>query len=503
MKNKVASVSDAELRKQTNFLGHPKGIGILSFMQLCNSYANYGMSAVLIYYLYKAVPEGLGLSQTNAAQLISLYSACSMVMGVIGSYMADRVIGPRRALRYNRIIQAIAYAVLAIPGLGLVGYTISQCLLLVANMCAGRSLEALVGKFYEKSDSRRDGAFTITYVISNIGAAAPVISGMVALAAGYHGAFALCAVFAALGALSFIFTENKFFGTIGAEPDVPVEDTQKKKFLTRLTIAVVLAIVIFGGLLGTGTISISTFANTVSTAAIFVPVIYFIVILRSSKTAPEERRHVLWLIPAFICNCVSLMVWYQGTSILAIYADVRVNRVLFGIEITPAAFQTIPAILAIFFGSTVLGLWNKMGKKQPLSSTKEGLGTIFWGCGPLLMVIPYLLYPADVKVSPLWLIGFYVLIILGEALNSPVGYSCASLVAPKAFAAQMVTVWSLSQSTGAALSSLVVNFYHEGSEATFFLAIGTVTCIVGALAIVFRKKIATGMGLLNAASTEQ
>ena len=65
---------DEALRKQTAFLGQPKGVGTLSFMQLCNSFASYAMSAVLIYYLYANAPEGLGFSKANAAQLISLYS---------------------------------------------------------------------------------------------------------------------------------------------------------------------------------------------------------------------------------------------------------------------------------------------------------------------------------------------------------------------------------------------------------------------------------------------
>ena len=50
---------DEALRKQTAFLGQPKGVGTLSFMRFCNSFANYAMSAVLIYYLYANAPEGL------------------------------------------------------------------------------------------------------------------------------------------------------------------------------------------------------------------------------------------------------------------------------------------------------------------------------------------------------------------------------------------------------------------------------------------------------------
>lgn len=45
---KIMNEHDEALRKQTAFLGQPKGVGTLSFMQLCNSFANYAMSAVLI-----------------------------------------------------------------------------------------------------------------------------------------------------------------------------------------------------------------------------------------------------------------------------------------------------------------------------------------------------------------------------------------------------------------------------------------------------------------------
>lgn len=73
------------------------------------------MSAILVYYLYAAAPEGLGFTQENAAQLVSLYSAVSILTGIIGSYVADRVLGPRKALGLARSVQAVAYLCLAIP----------------------------------------------------------------------------------------------------------------------------------------------------------------------------------------------------------------------------------------------------------------------------------------------------------------------------------------------------------------------------------------------------
>ncbi|HBA64520.1 MAG TPA: MFS transporter [Lachnospiraceae bacterium] len=484
-----------EIRKQTSFLGHPKGIGTLSFMQLCNSFASYGMSAILVYYLYAAAPGGLGLAKESAAQLVSLYSAVSILTGLVGSYVADRILGPRKALGISRIVQTLAYACLAIPFLDIYGYAASQFLLCFAAMLVGRSLDALVGKCYDLSDKRRDGAYTITYIISNIGAAAPVISGSVALATGYNVAFALSAVFAGVGTIAYYMTEKKFFGPIGLEPDDPIPDDQKKAFMTKFIGAVIVVIVVLAALFMTGTLSVNKFANFMSTAAIFIPIIYLVYIIKSKKTTKEEAKHVMYLIPLFICNCFAMLVWTQSTSILAIYAEESVNRNLFGIEITPAAFQTLPAIIAIIWGSVVTALWTKLGDRQLSAPGKIGYGTVLWGLGPLFMIIPFSIYGPGEKASPLWLIIFYVIIILGEAFTSPVGYSSASLVAPKAFATQMITVWSLSQSTGAALSTLAVNFYKEGSESIYFLMIGGLTCIVGLAVGIMRNKIAKGMGL--------
>ena len=100
---------DEALRKQTAFLGQPKGVGTLSFMQLCNSFASYAMSAVLIYYLYANAPEGLGFSKANAAQLISLYSTVVVLTGIVGSFVCDRILGCRKSLFVSRSLSFIGY----------------------------------------------------------------------------------------------------------------------------------------------------------------------------------------------------------------------------------------------------------------------------------------------------------------------------------------------------------------------------------------------------------
>lgn len=485
-----------ELRSQHSFLGHPKAIGTLSIMQLCNSFASYGMSAILIYYLYASVSKGgLGLSETDAAQLVSLYSAMSLLAGLIGSYVADRILGSRTGLRLARCIQAVAYVVLAIPGFGIAGYAASQVLLIFSTMLCGRSVEALMGKMYEMGDERRDGAFTLSYTIANIGAAVPAIVGAISVAAGYSAAFAVGAVAAVIGAVVYLVTEKKNFGPIGTEPDDPLEPAARKRTMAIIIGCVVVFVAILAGLFMNSIITIRQFANAMSTAAIFIPIIYLIYIIKSKKTTPEESKRVQALVPLYICNCFCMLVWTQSTSVLAVYEESSVNLNFFGYEISPATFQTVPAVLGMIFGAVVSVLWVKLGSKQPSTPMKIGAGTCLWGLGPIFMCLPFLLYPAGVKVSPLWIVMFYVIIIAGEALTSGTGYSAASIVAPAAFSTQMVTVWSLSQSTGAGLSTIAAQFYVEGYEVPYFLVMGLITIACGVVVVVLAKKLNHQMGM--------
>lgn len=484
------------LRSQTSFLGHPKAVGTLSFVVLCNSFANYGMSAVLIYYLYAAAPGGLGLSQTEAAQLVSLYSACATLAGLVGSYVADRVLGPRRALALARVLSALAYVLLAVPFLGIVGYAASQVLLCVSGMAAGRSQDALTRKMYEKGDPRCDGAFGIQYVINNVGAAVPALTGTIALVSGYHAAFALCAVLAIAGAGFYLATQAKYFGPIGDEPDDPMPPQQKRTFVAGLVLAVIALVAAGTYAFATGLLSISGFATGVSTFAIFVPLVYFVYIIKSKKNTAAESRAVLCLTPLFLCGALTNVVFQQAMSVLNIYAETTVDRVLFGFEVTPAIFSTIGAVFSIVFGSICTIMWTKM-KRQPTTAAKVSFGCIIYGCAPLLMCLPFLLYPAGVKVSPLWMLGFWFVAMLGEAISCPTGYSLAAKIAPAAFSTQMVTVWGLQGSFGGGMSAIITNFYHEGGEVPYFLLLGGVCVVVSLVTLAFSRKLEIGMGLLS------
>lgn len=479
-----------DFKEDKRFIGHPKGMQITSTMALAQAFANYGMTAILIYYLYTSVSEGgLGFSHANAAQFVNVYTAFAGIAGIIGGYVADRFLGVRKAITIGYAVATAGYFLLAVPGGGPALYLASQIMLLAAAVCRGNSLYALAGKLYAKDDGRRDSGFSIMYVMNNVGAVAPVITGTIAQVLNYHMGFLFAAVIQFIGWIIYAASQNKVFGDAGIEPDDPFSDEKRNKMLFGITASLLVFVLVVVVLFVTGIVTPTAFCNVVSVVSIFIPIIYIVYIYNSKKTSKEEAVRIIPFIFIFAANCFNMMIWNQSTTILAIYAAERVNMNFFGFKLTPAAFQTVPAVYAIIFGTLAASLWTKMKEKQPNTPLKFGIGTVFYGLATLFMIMPFVLYPANVKVNPMWLMIFYALMIWGEAMTSPVGMSTASKVAPVAFTAQMMTVWQLGLSTGSGLSALAVNFYKEGSESIYFLEIGGATFLIGLILWIFNKKL--------------
>ncbi len=159
-----------KLQNETCFIGHPFGVGVMNFKFMMGQITGYGMTAIFIYYLYAAAPEGVGLTKVQASQIITLDAALASIFSIVGSFMADRVFGNRRAYRFCTITGPFFYFSLAIPRLGIIGVVLYCCIGYLNSMVAGSSMYSLLGKLYAQGDKRRDGAFSIQYVLSNIGA---------------------------------------------------------------------------------------------------------------------------------------------------------------------------------------------------------------------------------------------------------------------------------------------------------------------------------------------
>ncbi|MGD1370830.1 MFS transporter, partial [Enterococcus faecium] len=59
-------------------------------------------------------------------------------------------------------------------------------------------------------------------------------------------------------------------------------------------------------------------------------------------------------------------------------------------------------------------MWTKLGKRQPSTVVKFSLGLLFAGLSYLLLMLPGMLYGTSGKVSPLWLLGSFFIVVIAE-----------------------------------------------------------------------------------------
>ena len=124
-------------------------------------------------------------------------------------------------------------------------------------------------------------------------------------------------------------------------------------------------------------------------------------------------------------------------------------------------------------------MWTKLGKKQPSSPSKFSMGMLVTGLSYLLLVIPISMFGAHSLLSPLWLVGSWAIVEIGELLISPIGLSVTTKLAPRAFQSSMMSMWFLADSAGQAVNSQIVKFYTPGNEVAYFTGNALVAIAAG------------------------
>ena len=225
-----------------------------------------------------------------------------------------------------------------------------------------------------------------------------------------------------------------------------------------------------------------------------ISVIYFLVILTSSKITGDERSRVFSFIPMFIASAVFFSLYQQQFTVVAAYTDQRLNRSLFGWELPVSWVNSINPVFIIVFAPVLAALWTKLGERQPSTPMKFVLGTVLMGAA-FLLFLP--MVGSGKNASPmLAMVGILFVFTIAELCLSPVGLSLSTKLAPEAFRTQMVALNFLSISFGTAMSGKLAEYYSVDDEAPYFSTVGGVAIGVGILlflGIPFIRKLMKGV----------
>ncbi len=485
-----------ELRVPTaedrRFVGQPIGLSTLFSTELWERFSYYGMSAILVLYLVAPAEDGgLGMSAAEAAGIFGVYTAMVYLLAVPGSWLSDRLWGPRKTVLIGAFVIAGGHYVLAIP----TGWTIVPGLACVAlgTGLLKPNISAMVGALYDNDSDegeRRDAGFSIYYMGVNIGAfLAPLVCGYLAQQVGWHVGFAAAGVGMTVALLVYILLAPRTLGSIGLHVPDPAESAQLRKVFTIVGVLLAVVAVLLIIDVAIGIFNSKHVIWFLSAVAIITPFIYFTRIFKNKSlnaTEVSRMRAYVWI---FIGAVMFSMIFDQQGSILSIFAEQNTDRHVGSFEFPASWMQSVDPIGIIILAPVFAFLWIKLGKRAPSLPAKFALAIFVIGFSFFVMAYLGKLSSDGSLVGWEWLVLVLFIQVIAELLLVPTGLSASTQLAPRGMESQVLALWFLATAVGDSIGGLAAGLQEPLGSAGYFALIGLVAVIVAAIFTTQIKKL--------------
>ncbi|MBU1820090.1 MAG: peptide MFS transporter [Bacteroidetes bacterium] len=480
----MASTTDTEK--------HPRGLYVLFFTEMWERFSYYGMRAILLLYLIKSAAEGaLGLPEDTSGAIYGLYTSSVYLLTLPGGWIADNMLGQKKAIWWGGIVIMIGHILLAIPGSNPI-FFLGLCTVAVGTGLLKPNISSIVGDLYPEGGARRDAGFSIFYIGINLGSfLGMTIVGYLGEKVGWHYGFGAAAVAMFLGLVGFRLN-SKYLDGLGDPPMVKSKPT--------FIYVVIGLLLVIAALLVSGVLNAISLAEVMKYVIVTITILYFFYIGMLDKTLSiVERKRVAVLFVFFIGAALFWSGFEQAGSSLTIFADRHTDRVIGGWEMPASWFQTANAFFILVFSAPIGALWVYLNRKKinPYTPVKFGLGLIQMGLGFLVMYWAAQYAVEGIKVGLGWLTLTYLLHTLGELFLSPVGLSTYTKLAPKKYYSQMMGLWFVAASLGNLIAGVFAGNFNEENVAempSLFLQVCLFGVGFGIVMILFYKPFKNWMG---------
>ena len=424
------------------FLGHPRALPFLFATEMWERFSYYGMRSLLVLYMVKYLfdpqrqSQVLGLTafrgaleavfgplaaQPFASQVYGFYTGLVYLTPIAGGLLADRVLGQRRTVILGAALMAVGHFMMAFEPLFLFALTV----LILGNGAFKPNISTQVGALYAPGDRRRDRAFSIFYVGINLGAfLAPLVCGTLGESYGWHYGFAAAGVGMTLGLVIYLV----------ATPTLPKDAFAKratpKASLGRADWQAILALVV-----------------------LMLPVSLF------------------WATYEHQGNTIPL--WADQAT------DRHFNLLFFSGDIPVTWFQAFNPFMIFAFTPFIVALWRWQGQREPSTVAKMAIGCFLNAAAWLIMVVAAASTTSGAPSSWLWLLGFFVLITIGELYLSPTSLSLVTKVAPLSLLSMLMGMWLATSFIGGFLAGYLGTFWSSLTRPHFFLMLAIITAVAG------------------------
>ncbi|MFZ3470769.1 peptide MFS transporter [Streptomyces sp. 4.24] len=493
----------ADPSTEKTFFGHPRGLATLFMTEMWERFSYYGMRALLVVYLISGGVDaatdsqggGLAMKAATATAIYSIYVAMVYLMAMPGGWFGDRVWGARKTVAIAGGVIMAGHFALALPGQAM--FFVGLALVAAGSGLLKANISTMVGHLYDgPQDPRRDSGFTLFYVGINLGAfVAPFVIGTVGQTVNWHLGFALAGVGMALGLAQFLLG-SKHLSPISSQVPNPLSAQERNAIIVKVA-AVVGVTALFYAIIGfTGVFTLNWALVPLTVAGLLIPVGVLVRIKRDKDLSAPEQSKMNGYIWFFVAAAVFWMIYDQGGSTLAAFAEKNSANTVFGWDFPSTWFQSLNPLFVMTLAPIFAWLWIWLARKnqEPTTIVKFAMALVLVGGSFFVFIVPMGMANGGTLVSPMWLVSIYMIQTIAELCLSPVGLSVTTKMAPQKYASQMMGVWFLAVTAGDCTTGLL-SIAGVDLNGTGIIGMQAALAALAGFAIyMYRKKVQTMMG---------
>ncbi|MFD7028547.1 peptide MFS transporter [Streptomyces sp. NPDC059917] len=425
------------------------------------------MRAVLALFLIDPA-NGLGMPKTTAVGLVGAYLSACYLTALPGGWIADRLIGARRAALAGGVAILAGHVALALET-GATGVYAGLLLIAIGTGLQKPNMTAMVGTLYaDESDGERDAAYSRFYASVNAGGlAATLLVGWLGLHYGWNTAFGVAAV-----AMAFSLVVFKLSGSLrdtAGAPDRPLTRAEAHAVTVRVLWAVAAVLVVGAAVLATGALTLTRALTAFAALTVIVPVVCIGRLLRRRDLDDRGRAGIRAYAGLFAAAVAFFCILDLAASSVQLFAADHVD--MMGLPVTWQA--ALNPIMTIAFAGVLAAVWRKVKVSAP---AKFSTGLVLGGSSFLLLALAATRATEGTHISILWLVGLYVLLSTGELFLAPTGLSISHKLAPAGTGSQLVGVFFLAVAAGDAIGSQVATHL---TGAALYVTLGGFAVLAG------------------------
>lgn len=483
-------------------LGYPTGSWLIIGVEGCERFSFYGMLAILALFLTSdSVRGGFGWTDARALGFVGIYSGFMYALPAFGGYLADHVLGQRRAVAIGATLMLVGQILMISPffipvllsdlhsaplfaalrsldaplgylirpasvseaiaargpalssehgvkwltqayaAVAFGFYTAITCLC-IGNALMKSSLVMLCGQTFADGDPAREGAYSYYYLSISVGALlSGVIVGFVADSFGWHYGFGANALSMAVALAAYLTLNKRLLGSIGLAAAQPEARAHAED--------------------GNG----------------------------GASTSRQNRSRLMLILYLAILLCVFSAGAFQLFGSWSLFIEESVDRSIRGFVIPVPWFSAADPAVVIACAPIVAALWVRFARHRPaVDIVYKYAFSLFAAAAAHFLMWWSATIAAGGARAPGWIsLSSVALIAIGELVAWTSTYGIVYRAAPAGYGSATMGAWYLmTLGLGGYLSGLVGQWVEVVGYRTTFISIALVMTAAAFVPVLLR-----------------